>query len=289
MTRPLPEMAPPPTQTPSTFGRLFAGLTLAEALSRVEADIKRAPRTPTHRWLLFELLCVLGDWPRALKQLQVCATLDDSMVPTAHVYRDLIRAECFRADVFAGKRRPGFIVEPPLWTAGLVAALALEQDGKPTEADAAREASLNDAPLSAGTNDRASFQWISDSDTRLGPVCEMVAAGHYRWLPFCQIASLDISGPERLVDLVWCPAHMTLCDGTELRAYLMARYPGAEHGSDAERLARTTRWTEAGRTGVIGHGQKTWGTDQCDIGLLDARTYRFGNAGGNGSPNRDDA
>ena len=43
---------------------------------------------------------------KALEQLQLCAQLDPSCEPMARAYREAIRCEVLRAEVFAGKKSP---------------------------------------------------------------------------------------------------------------------------------------------------------------------------------------
>lgn len=269
---------PPSSATvqPLALSALLSGDTpLDQLLAQTEDRIRREPRTIAHRWFLFELLCVLGDWTRALKQLQVCAQLDLGLVSTAHVYRDLVRAESFRAQVFEGKRTPGFALTPPAWVDGMLQALQPASAGAHEAADTCRAAALDVAPLTSGATDKGSFGWITDSDSRLGPICELVAGGHYRWIPFCQLTALTMQAPTRLLDLVWSATVVVLADGTTLRGYLPVRYVGTEWGSDVQRLARETSWSYAGSTGVIGCGQRTWLIDGGDVGLLDVRTCQF--------------
>ncbi|MFJ4293198.1 hypothetical protein ACIP1U_25975 [Cupriavidus sp. NPDC089707] len=65
------------------------------AVAEAEAVVRLQPGAFTLHWQLFQWLCVVGDWPRALKQLQVATQPAPDFAQTAHVYRDLIRAEVF--------------------------------------------------------------------------------------------------------------------------------------------------------------------------------------------------
>ncbi|MEA7614630.1 hypothetical protein ONO57_26310, partial [Salmonella enterica subsp. enterica serovar Anatum] len=40
---------------------------------------------------LFQLLCVAGDWSRALHQLQLCARMEANYTQEARLYRELVR------------------------------------------------------------------------------------------------------------------------------------------------------------------------------------------------------
>lgn len=245
---------------------------VAQALQNAEVHVRQRPGDFDARWQLFQWLCVSGDWTRALKQLQVATQLTQDFSPTAHVYRDLIRAETFRAEVLTGKREPGALLPTLGWITPLCEALKLADSGDVEGADQYRRQALSEAPGSSGALDGAAFDWITDSDTRYGPTCELLSGGRYAWLPFAQLQKLEMGPVTGLLDLVWRPATVTLADGSITRGFAPVRYPGSENGGDAIKLARETHWTERGQTAVVALGQKTWMTDAGDIGLLDVST-----------------
>jgi len=242
------------------------------ALTMIEGRVRKDPRAFHERWQLFQWLCVVGDWQRALKQLQVASQLTPDFAQTAHVYRDLIRAEVFRLDVFAGRRTPGTLLAAPGWMETLLTALSSMNAGDIPAADASRSLALSEAPESAGKHDESPFAWFTDTDNRVGPACEIVTAGRYAWLPFVQMRRLDLARPAGLLDLLWRPVTVTLIDGSITHGFMPVRYPGSDQGSDAIRLGRETHWTEVGETGVVALGQKTWATDTGDIAMLDVTT-----------------
>ena len=49
---------------------------LARALAELQNEVRREPAQPKHRIFLFQLLSVLGQWDRALTQLNVVRDLD---------------------------------------------------------------------------------------------------------------------------------------------------------------------------------------------------------------------
>nr|WP_311528878.1 type VI secretion system accessory protein TagJ [uncultured Ralstonia sp.] len=242
---------------------------VVQALQMAEVRVRQQPGAFDARWQLFQWLCVTGDWVRALKQLQVATQLSADFEQTAHTYRSLIRAEIFRQSVFKGEREPGARVAPPEWMAHLHAASAQAEAGNFEAADQSRVLALSEATTLSGQVDGADFAWIADSDTRLGPTCELISEGLYTWLPFADIRKLEMGAVSDLLDLIWRPATLALSNEAVCRGFVPVRYPGSEHGSDAIRLSRETHWSEVGETGVFGLGQKTWMTDQGDIGLLD--------------------
>lgn len=249
---------------------------LSEQIEQVSARLRAQPTIASHRWALFQLLCLMGEWPRAIQQLQTWAMLEPTHTATAQVYRDLIRAECRRKQVIEGLAQPGFVFEQPAWIDGLLNALHLAALGRIAAADDAREAAFDAAPTVAARIPQGSVAWIVDSDSRFGPVCEIIVAGHYRWIPFADLASWQVSPPTKVVDLVWAPCTFTLGDGAIAHGFMPARYHGSEIGSDAVRIGRETTWREHGRTGVTALGQKTWSTDRGDFGLFELATAEFG-------------
>lgn len=263
-----------------------SGLPLAERLLQLEALLRAKPTQHEHRWALFELLCVMGQWTRAVLQLKIWGMFHPGQSALVQAYRDLLLAEQWRAQVLKGQERPGLVLDAPPWMDGLLEALRLAAVGSTNAADDMREAALDAAPTTAGRHALGAFEWITDSDSRLGPVCEIVAVGRYRWLAIADLAAWNIGKPSTLLDLVWAPCTLTLIDGTTIRGFMPARYPdldvnsevhGHEHGdSDAIRLGHRTVWRESGRTGVIAAGRKTWSTNAGDYGLFELGTCTFG-------------
>ncbi|WGS45870.1 ImpE protein superfamily protein [Burkholderia sp. JSH-S8] len=250
--------------------------TLDDFKSRTIDVVRRQPANSGERWLLFQLLCIDGEWDRAMCQLQAWALLEPDGEPRAQLYRELIRSESFRAAVFAGARTPGTIAALPEWSNGLLRANAKLNEGAHAESDALRAAALDEAPVTRGASPQTGpFEWLTDSDSRLGPLCEMVVASGYRWIPFDAMRSLTLMPVATLSDLVWRPATAVLRDSTVLRGYLPTRYPGVEHEPAEYRLARETAWTTLGHTAAVARGQKTWSTDRGDFGMLDLHEFQF--------------
>ncbi|MGO4812254.1 type VI secretion system accessory protein TagJ [Cupriavidus sp. 2MCAB6] len=266
--------------TTRAFGAIGSVLgeagSIADALAATEAGVRKQPGSFDARWGLFQWLCVVGDWPRALRQLQVAAQLAPDFAQTAHAYRDLVRMEAFRKAVFSGAREPAYLLPAPGWLERLHVALALAEACDISGADRNRNLAFSDVSDTPGSHDGQPFAWITDTDTRLGPTCELVVAGRYTWLPFSQMRTLHMRAPAGLLDLLWRPATVTLVDGSIARGFIPVRYPDSELGRDAIRMARETTWSEAGETGVMGLGQKTWMTDAGDVPLLETAMLTLG-------------
>lgn len=251
------------------------------ALQELQADIRKRASDPKLRIFLFQLLCVRGDWTRAIAQLKLSAELDPSAVPMAQTYREAIICEVFREKVFAGEKAPLIFGEPQEWAALLVEATKLLAQGRPAEAASLRERAFEAAPAAAGELNGMPFDWIADADMRLGPVLEIIVNGRYFWMPFTAIGSMIVEPPKDLRDCVWMPATLTLRNGGDVVALIPTRYAGTvAAGDDAARLSRSTDWRDAGADTFLGVGQRLLATDAGDTPIMELRTLSIRHEGG---------
>ncbi|MBU1354453.1 MAG: virulence protein SciE type [Gammaproteobacteria bacterium] len=244
-------------------------------LNHVKDAIRAEPSNASLRTFYFQLLAVVSDWNKALAQLQVCAQLDPKALPMAHAYREAMRCELLRSEVFEGRRTPFIVGEPPEWLSYMVDALKAQADTTQEGAFDLRTRALDMAPAISGTLNGEPFGWLSDSDSRLGPVFELYSNGCYYWVPFSAIRSIALEKPQDLRDVVWQPAELTLVNEGTLQGVVPARYPAHADDDDGLRLARRTEWSEIGGDHVAGRGQKVLITEQGDHALLDVRTVAF--------------
>jgi type VI secretion system protein ImpE len=242
------------------------------ALEVLQAEVRARAGDVKLRILLFQLLCVLGQWERAGKQLETCGEMDDANLGMVAMYRDAVRCEALRAEVFAGRTTPIVMGRPAPWTAWLIQALQADGRSDAALASRLRSEAFDAAPTTEGTLNGEPFTWIADADSRIGPVLEAVVAGRYQWIPFDQLSRVVLDAPTDLRDLVWQPARLTLVAGGETVALLPTRYAEttAEH-DDALLLARRTEWVEIAPDQYRGLGQRSFASDSAEIGLLDVR------------------
>jgi type VI secretion system protein ImpE len=255
------------------------GGSLEERLARVQAQARQAPANAAHRAALFQLHCVTGAWDKAARQLAVIGDLDPKAELFCTQHRLLLAAEAQRGEVFAGRRAPACLGEPPGWMAPLVEAARLDGQGRHGAAKELREQAFAQAEATAGRiDDQPPFAWIADADERLGPVLEAIVNGGYWWIPFDRLRRVASEGPKDLKDLVWLPATFTLANGAEAAGFVPARYPGSEAAADdAVRLARRTEWREIeGGGSWRGLGQRMLATDRGEHPLLDLRVVELG-------------
>jgi type VI secretion system protein ImpE len=249
---------------------------LEEALKALQAEIRDNPADSKLRVFLFQLDCVLGRLDKALTQLQLVANLDPESMLLAQVFRPVIACEMLRREVFGGRRTPLIFGEPSEWMGWLMQANVLLAEGRVDAALQLRQRALEAAPPSAGSIDSHAFEWISDADSRFGPMLEVILDGKYYWVPWCRVARLEIEKPSDLRDLVWSPARFTWTNGGAVSAHIPVRYPGTEDsGDDALRLARKTDWKEASPGCVLGLGQRLFATNADDYPQLECRTIEL--------------
>ncbi len=251
----------------------------AAALQTLQDQVRRNPSDAKLRVFLFQLLCVVGQWDRALTQLNVAAELDANALAMAQMYREALQCERLRAEVFAGKRSPVIFGEPPEWMALLIESLLVRGTERSRETQSLRERAFEGAPPTAGSIDGQPFEWIADADMRLGPVCEAVINGRYYWVPFDRLSRIDLDAPADLRDVVWMPAHFQFANGGEAVGLIPTRYTDSESSDDAQvRLARKTIWREEAPEVFVGLGQRVLATDAGEHAIMDLRTIVLGAA-----------
>lgn len=239
------------------------------ALAALSDAVRAAPGDARLRVFLFQLLCLRGEWTRAVAQLRTAATLDPAAEEMARMYRAAIVCEIAREKVFAGAASPTFFGEPAPWMAWMAEALRLDAAGETAAADALRARAFDAAPATPGALDGRPFAWIADADPRLGPLLEIVVNGRYFWAPFAAVSRLTVEAPADLRDRVWTPAHVTWANGGEAVALIPTRYPAPR--TPAQALARETAWAMDGDRVAAGLGQRLLVTDAGECGLMDLR------------------
>jgi type VI secretion system protein ImpE len=249
---------------------------LADLLAEGQNSVRGDPANTKRRVMLFQLMVLSGQWDRALTQLYVIREMDGEAGDLVRTYREVIRCELFRKEVFAGVKTPLVLGEPQEWIAKLSEAVRLLGQGNVAEAAALRAAAFEAAPAVAGSMNGEPFQWIADADVRLGPVCEAMLNGKYYWIPFERLSHIEVEAPSDLRDLIWAPAKLTFQGGGEQVAFLPARYPGSELAEDDDvRLSRKTQWRDLGADTHVGLGQRMLATDVGETAILEARAIEL--------------
>jgi type VI secretion system protein ImpE len=262
------------------------------ALARLQEDVRARPSDSRLRVFLFQVLCVLGQWDRALNQLKVASELDPLALPMAQMYGEAVRCEAVRDEVFDGKKSPMVLGEPDRWLALLIESRLLAGRGEPAHSEELRLRAFEEAPASRGTIDGRPFEWVADADSRLGPVMEAIINGRYYWVPFSRLGGVALEAPEDLRDLVWMPARLQFENGGESLALVPTRYPGSQASDDGGiALARKTSWEPIAEDAYRGLGQRIIATDTAETPFLEIRAISIAGKGEPGpeSPGADHA
>src|SRR5260370_12381412 len=85
---------------------------LDEALAQAQEAVRKTPAEARPRILLFQLFSVLGQWERALTQLNVLRDMDPECMVLAEIFRPVLQFEALREEIFAGNRTPLLSVHP---------------------------------------------------------------------------------------------------------------------------------------------------------------------------------
>ena len=247
-----------------------------EALADARDAVRKAPADVRLRRLLFQLLCVVGQWDKALTQLNVLADMDADSLLLARIFEPAVHCEAFRAQVFAGQRSPLIFGEPEEWVGLLVQANGLVAQGEFAASRELRERAFEAAPATPGEINGQAFKWLADADSRLGPVLEVILDGKYYWVPYSRIQAVQIEPPTDLRNLVWTPANFVWTNGGEAPGFIPSRYPGSESCADAElKLGRKTAWDEKNPGLFLGTGQRLLATNETEFPLLEVRKIAF--------------
>lgn len=263
----------------------FASLaSLRELEIQQKKCVQQAPTSATERFRLFQVLSMLGDWHNAARQLRQVLNNDASLMPTIRGFQSIVEAEMQREGCWRAEQRvPVGHRDEQEWVERLVTA-CFHREPPERLADA-----LALAPSLRGEIDylvdadqpvrTATFEWIADGDSRLGPVLEVIGQQGYCWLPLSQVKEMQIAPPQDGCDRLWARVEITRQDGERLRAIIPVRYRAEYRSqSDALRLGRETRWFVLGNESLQvfgGEGQRMWITDIGEFALLDVRAIRL--------------
>lgn len=233
---------------------------LQEAIQAMNAEVKSHPADVDRRGFLAELLCFAGDLERADRQLDVLTEQDPKAAIGIALFRQLVRAELARRQVFAEGRVPEFLDQP---SAGLrlhlEASIRLRENDPAEAARLLAEAEEQRIPV-RGRCDGQAFDDMRDLDDLTASFFEVLTStGKYFWIPIDRVVSLEFRAPERTRDLIWRRANMVVADGPDGEVYLPATYvPSGDEADDRARLGRVTDWIGGEGAPVRGVGQRSF-------------------------------
>jgi type VI secretion system protein ImpE len=253
-------------------GELFKAGKLQEAIDAQVQEVKANPGDQNKRNFLFELFAFAGDLERARRQLEALTYSEVELEGARQQYRDLLDAEAKRREVFQGRARPQFFLEPPEHAKRRLEALPFVHNHQLAEARALLAEANQMAPSLAGELNGSAFQGLSDYDDRFATVLEVMFKGVYGWVPLEQIASLVAAAPRLPRDLLWFPARLVLRDGTTGEVFLPVLYPFSHaEPSDLIRLGREVDWKNADEGPIVGVGPHQYLVGDRPVALLEWR------------------
>lgn len=232
-----------------TARELYQAGRLGEAVQTLNSELREDPGDVKGRIFLFELLCFAGNYARAEKQLEILAQESPNAQMGALVYRAALEAERTRCEMFQKGQLPSL-----------------------------KESAESNSP--AGTWNGVAFGTLEDADPRIGPRLEVFAGGQYLWIPFEQIASIEMQAPRRLRDLLWAPAVLRMsetCRDLNLGEVLVpALTPlSFQEEDEAIQLGRVTDWKELNSGEVVPVGRKMFRIDGEEVSVLELRHVEF--------------
>ncbi len=258
------------------IGSLFHAGRLMDAIAAASAALKAAPADLAARVLLAELLLFTGNVERADVILDAAADIAPDAAVVIAEFRQLLRAEMARRQLFRDGRVPEFLGDPPPACAATLAALVAMRAGD--MAEAARCAATAEAarPRVPGRLNGAAFDDMRDVDDLCCAHLEVLTTtGKYFWIPTARIESIEFHPPKRPRDLYWRRASMVVNDGPDGDVYLPTIYTADDATlSDALRLGRATEWH--GETVVRGTGQRVFLVGDDAQGIMELGTLEFG-------------
>jgi type VI secretion system protein ImpE len=258
-------------------GELFRTCRLKEAITAALEEVRNNPTDAGRRLFLSELLCFSGELERADNQLDAVGTADAKIMPWILTFRQLIRAEQHRREVFTQGRPPEFLSRPEGAVKLLLEAATCARQGALQDAARLLDQAEQARPRVKGTCDGAAFEDFRDLDDQVSCILEVLTTqGNYYWIPIDQIESIEFHKPVRSRDLIWRCTHLIVRDGPDGEVYVPVLYPGAaEESQDDLRLGRRTDWRGGEQTSVQGVGQRTFLVGDDARAILELTTVTF--------------
>lgn len=251
---------------------LHAGELAAAARAATEAVRARPTDRPARR-LLAELLFVAGDLDRADKQFSALDTADAPDRVSLRVWRQALRAEAARREVFAQGRLPNFLAEPAPHVRHTLEALVAVRDGDGAKAADRLRAAAEVRPEVVGKVDDFTGPVRDDDGICAGIIEAFGADGEYYWVPFELIAAIDCSPPGRCAELAARPARWSLRGGQVGEVVLPAVYVNSSSAGDALALGRATETLPGELARNV--GQREWLVGEAAVPFLSWKRVLF--------------
>lgn len=264
--------------TDMTAGDLLRAGRLTDALTAAQNAVRKAPTDLNARILLAEILVFTGNLERADVLLDAASTIDPSTAMVVAEFRQLIRADMARRQLFRDGRVPELLSDPTEVQRLQLAALVALRANDPAEA--AKQAAAAEAarPRTPGFHNDTPFDDLRDADDLLAGNFEVLTTtGKYFWIPTERVLSAEFHAPKRPRDLIWRRVSMSVAEGPDGDVYMPVIYAGGgDPASDLLRLGRETDWTDPAAGPVRGIGQRVLLCGEADIAVMDLGVLRLG-------------
>jgi len=264
----------------SSAKELLAAGRLNDAIQAMNDEVKRNPTDIQRRGFLAELLCASGRLERADAQLEVILQQDPKAAVTIALLRQLIRADTARRDFYTAGRVPEFLDQPPPYLQTYVEATIHVREKRPAEALRLIEQAEEQRPRIKGNCNGKPFEDLRNLDDVTAGVLEVLTStGKFYWIPVDRVQSIEFRKPERLRDLIWRRAAMSVSGGPDGEVFLPATYcPGTAEVSEAALLGRVTEWQGGDGAPMRGVGQVCFLVDDDSVSIMDMTTVTIGDA-----------
>jgi type VI secretion system protein ImpE len=249
---------------------------LEDAIAASQAVLRKSPANLDVRVLLAELLIFSGKLERADTLMDAATAVDPTTSLVAAEYRQLLRADMARRQLFVDGRVPEFLGEPTDAQRLQLAALVALRAGDIGEATRQTHLAEETRPRVPGLLGDAAFDDFRDADDLMAGSFEVLTStGKYFWIPTERVISAAFHAPTRQRDLIWRRVTMSVADGPEGDVYMPAIYTADEPLTDLQRLGRETDWREAEGGLVRGVGQRVFLAGEDAVDAMTVRTLRF--------------
>ncbi len=178
--------------TDQTAAALLRAGKLDDAVAAAQAALRKAPTDLSARVLLGELLIFTGNLERADVVLDAASAIDPTTAVVVAEFRQLIRADMARRQLFRDGRVPEFLADPTETQRLQLAALVALRAGDLAEATKQADAAEAVRPTVAGHHGDVAFDDFRDADDLLAGSFEVLTTtGKYffdsteraRWNP----------------------------------------------------------------------------------------------------------
>ena len=241
--------------------------------------VKAKPTDVSARIFLFELACFAGDWERADKQLDVVGHQENNAMIGSLIYRQTLQAERNRLGLFSDGQKPEFIMSPPDYVIGLLAANNRLREGNLAEAREILDQVEEQRPAFACKINGEAATDFRDYNDLTACVFEVIVKDTYVWLPIEQVEKIEFIAPKSLRDLFWIQAKVETTNGTNGEMFFPALYANSfKSDNDQIRLGRMTDWRDAGNEIFVGEGMRMFWFDGKDKPILEINEIEISQA-----------